>query len=90
MREYEALVDRKRAADMRERLNFGFIYAAIHNCAPFADANRKPVQPEDIVPGLAKQKPAETGFDLTKLSSTEQAAHFKKLFPKAVVKKRNG
>lgn len=85
MREYEALVERKRAADKRERLNFGFVWAAILNTAAFADPNRRAAQPEDIVPGLAKEH--EVRGDLSKKSPEEQADFFKKLFPKAVVRK---
>lgn len=84
MKEYEALVERKRADDKRQRLNVGFVWAAILNTAAFADSNRRAAQPEDIVPGLTKEK-RSSGYDLTKMSGEEQAAHFRKLFPKAVV-----
>lgn len=83
MKEYEALVDRKKAADMRLRLNAGYIWSAILNAAPFADPNRRAVQPSDIVPGLAKDH-SGSGPDLTQMSGEEQAAHMKALFPTAV------
>ena len=58
---------RKHMAEDLERLNFGYVYAAIHNCAPYGDPKREPMQPTEIVPRL-KPEPV----DMTKMSPKAQ------------------
>ena len=57
---------RKHMAEDMERLNFGYVYAAIYNCAP-GDPKREPMQPTEIVPRL-KPEPV----DMTKMSPKAQ------------------
>lgn len=69
-KKYAALLKRKQEADDLLRLNAGYIYAAIYNCAPFADPKRKAVQPTEILPESSPSKPKPA--DMTKMSPKAQ------------------
>jgi hypothetical protein len=70
LREFDELIERKKADDDRLRLNAGFIYAAVMNTAAWGDPNRIATQPTDIVPSMKKE------FDLRDLSPEQQLSYF--------------
>jgi hypothetical protein len=75
LKEFDALLKRKKAADNMARLNAGVVAAAIYNTAPYGDPKRKVVSPLDFVPDW---KPKER--DLTELSPEEQKAFWMNTF----------
>ncbi len=74
--EYGELVKRKQAEDDKNRLNAGFIWAALYNTAAFGDPNRTPKHPTDIVDSMRKKKE----FDLRDLSPEEQKVYLMNTF----------
>jgi len=72
--EYEALLQRKIAADDRAQLNAGIVASAVINSQ--GGINGKPSQPVDFVPHLLP--PPVT--DLAELTPEEQKEFFFKLF----------
>jgi hypothetical protein len=84
IREYEALIKRKEAADNRMRLNFGIVASIVANSAPFGDPNRTPLQPDDFLPESARA----AAIDLTKMEPVEQLNYFMNLFSKRTMRKK--
>lgn len=76
MKLFDALLRRKMADDDRQRLNAGFIYAAVCNSA-WGDPARDPAQPTDIVPSMAKKKGPP---DLRTMTPEEQKAYLDNMF----------
>lgn len=74
--EYGELIKRKQVEDDKNRLNVGFIWAALHNTAAFADPNRVAKQPTDIVDSMRQKKE----FDLRDLSPEEQKSYIMNTF----------
>jgi hypothetical protein len=75
-KEYDVLLKRKQMADDRQRLNAGFIWAAIHNTA-YGDPDREAKQPTDIVPSMNKEEPLP---DLTKMTPEQQKYYIFRTF----------
>lgn len=69
LREYEALVTRRKQIDNRLRFNAGLIAAAVQNCAPFGDPNRTPANALDFVPDW--QVKPRTLDDMTPMQQKE-------------------
>lgn len=70
--------------DDAQRLNAGYIYAAIHNTAQ-GDPNRDAVQPTDIVPSMREDKHP----DLRGMSGELVKAHMFRVFMGAGKKSMN-
>jgi len=77
MREFDALMKRKRDAMNHARLNVGIVAATILNSAPFADPNRKPCDPRDFVPDWRAPE-----ADLTCMTPEEQKMYLMNMFMK--------
>lgn len=75
LKEFDALVKRKEAANNRARYNAGLITAAVLNTAWAGDPNRTPANPLDFVPGL---KPEVVTLD--QLTAEQQRDHFMAVF----------
>ena len=81
MKEFEALCNRRRENDNKDRLNAGIVAAAVYNTAPFGDENREPVSPLDFVPEW-KKKNTSAAPDLTEMTAEEQKMYFFNIFSK--------
>lgn len=79
--EYDALVERKRASDNRERFNAGIIAAAIINSVGGVDG--KAVSPVEFVPDY-KQIAKAQEIDLTTMTPIEQRDYLLNTFGKNV------
>ena len=87
--EYDALIQRKKAADNRERMNAGIVAAAILNSAAFGDPDRKPVSPLDFVPDYQNiERGRADEMDLTTLTPLQQKAYLENMFSKRKMTKR--
>ena len=76
MKEFEALLKRKREEDNKARFNTAIVAAAVYNTAPFGDPNRKRVNPLDFVPDWKETDPN----DLSHMTAMEQKAYLHSLF----------
>lgn len=87
--EYDALIQRRQSADNRLRLNAGIIAAAVFNCAPFGDPDRKPVSPFDFVPDWKEIADAERDTeDLSQMTPMQQRDYLMNMFCKRTMTKR--
>lgn len=80
LREFDALLQRARARDNRERLNAGIVAACVLNSA-MGDPNRKPAHPLDWVPDWKPKTP-----DLTQMSPEEQKWYLMNMFTKRTMR----
>lgn len=86
LKQYAALIARKKESDNRERFNAAMVLCAVLNSAP-GDPNRKPATPLDFIPDWQREA-EENAFDLRKLSPEEQKNYIFSMFGKCVQKKR--
>jgi hypothetical protein len=86
IREYEALLARKREQYNREQYYAGLVAASVYNAAPFGDSDRKAMSPLDFVPEW-KQKADSNNNDLRYMTPEEQKTYLLNMFGKGVIRK---
>jgi hypothetical protein len=85
LREFDALLARRKYTENHARLNAGIIAAAVYNTAPYGDPDRKAVNPLDFV---SEWKKDVGEFDLSKLSPEKQAEYVRKQMSKKIFNRR--